>query len=59
MKEWGRTVLLLPTIFFKCSNSIERHGDIVEIPKSARTIKAEDEGVVMAKMQNNVSKKVE
>jgi 2-keto-4-pentenoate hydratase/2-oxohepta-3-ene-1,7-dioic acid hydratase in catechol pathway len=59
VKEGGRPVPPLPTLFFKGSKSIADHGDVVEIPKICQDDQADYEGelvVVMAKDAKNVTK---
>ena len=59
VKEGGRPVPPLPTVFFKGSNSIAGHGDIVEIPKICQDDQADYEGelvVIIGKDAKNVSK---
>ena len=59
VKEGGRPVPPLPSLFFKGSNSIAGHGDIVEIPKICQDDQADYEGelvVMIGKPAKNVSK---
>jgi hypothetical protein len=59
VKEGGRPVPPLPTVFFKGSTSIAGHGDVVQIPKICQDDQADYEGelvVVIGKDAKNVSK---
>jgi 2-keto-4-pentenoate hydratase/2-oxohepta-3-ene-1,7-dioic acid hydratase in catechol pathway len=59
VKEGGRPVPPLPTVFFKGSSSIAGHGDVVEIPKICQDDQADYEGelvVVIGKDAKNVSR---
>jgi Fumarylacetoacetate (FAA) hydrolase family len=59
VKEGGRPVPPLPTVFFKGSASIAGHGDTVEIPKICQDDQADYEGelvVIIGKDAKNVSK---
>jgi len=59
IKEGGRPVPPLPTVFFKGSASIAGHGDTVEIPKICQDDQADYEGelvVIIGKDAKNVSK---
>jgi 2-keto-4-pentenoate hydratase/2-oxohepta-3-ene-1,7-dioic acid hydratase in catechol pathway len=59
VKEGGRPIPPLPTVFFKGSTSIAGHGDVIEIPKICQDDQADYEGelvVVMGKDAKNVSK---
>jgi 2-keto-4-pentenoate hydratase/2-oxohepta-3-ene-1,7-dioic acid hydratase in catechol pathway len=59
VKEGGRPVPPLPSLFFKGSNSIAGHGDVVEIPKICQDDQADYEGelvVIIGKDAKDVSK---
>jgi 2-keto-4-pentenoate hydratase/2-oxohepta-3-ene-1,7-dioic acid hydratase in catechol pathway len=59
VKEGGRPVPPLPSLFFKGSTSIAGHGDVVEIPKICQDDQADYEGelvVIIGKDAKNVSK---
>jgi 2-keto-4-pentenoate hydratase/2-oxohepta-3-ene-1,7-dioic acid hydratase in catechol pathway len=59
VKEGGRPVPPLPTMFFKGANSIAGHGDVVEIPKICQDDQADYEGelvVIIGKDAKNVPK---
>src|ERR1700694_2128353 len=59
VKEGGRPVPPLPTVFFKGSTSIAGHGDVVEVPKICQDDQADYEGelvVVIGKDAKNVSR---
>jgi len=59
VKEGGRPLPPLPSLFFKGSNSIAGHGDVVEIPKICQDDQADYEGelvVILGKDAKNVSK---
>jgi len=59
VKEGGRPLPPLPSLFFKGSNSIAGHGDVVEIPKICQDEQADYEGelvVILGKDAKNVSK---
>ena len=59
VKEGGRPVPPLPSLFFKGSTSIAGHGDIVEIPKICQDDQADYEGelvIIIGKDAKNISK---
>jgi 2-keto-4-pentenoate hydratase/2-oxohepta-3-ene-1,7-dioic acid hydratase in catechol pathway len=59
VKEGGRPVPPLPSLFFKASRSIAGHGDVVEIPKICQDDQADYEGelvVIIVRDAKNVSK---
>jgi hypothetical protein len=59
VKEGGRPVPPLPSLFFKGSNSIAGHGDTVEIPKICQDDQADYEGefvIIIGRDAKNVRK---